>query len=83
MHYKIKPLLFRFAIQYTVEHDKHLGVDNSGYYSSTMMMTLRLVQFNRFTLCALALVSLEVKGKRIRVTNIGSAFMMRTICVVA
>ena len=83
MHYQIKPLRSRFAIQYTAEHEKHLGIDNSGYYSFTMMVTLGLVQFYRFTLCALALVLIEVKGKRIRVTNNESAFMMQTICVVA
>ena len=72
MHYRIynsyiiDTSCMRFAIQYMVEDGKQLGVDYfSGYYSS--MMTLKLVQFYRFTLCALALVSLEVKGKRIRV----------------
>ena len=64
-------------IQYTVEDGKQLGVDYfSGYYSS--MMTFRLVQFYRFTLCALALVSLEVKGKRIRV-RIFRLLRMRTM----
>ena len=70
----VKPLPFQIPLTVYGGTRKTLGRWQFRILQLSMMATPGLVQFYRFTLCALALVSLEVKGKRIRVSNNGSVF---------